>query len=186
MGGCRGPIKYGSVQEVDGGLRVHDLEDLAKQGAQLFRGNLPMEDKAEPSRQLPGHLTPQMQNEHLETGPTVSHCPPGPQGCQPTPRRLSGPAGASPLSLLLHCSPTHSHLSTRASLRKRAESGQHPSQGIWTAFPTLHNPSHMCCQHGSHLGRLFPRDRGQHLEELPVGTSQGDGPRRTTQVEGRQ
>ena len=85
VGGCRGPIKYGSVQEVNGGLRVHDLEDLAKQGAQLFRGDLPIEDKAEPSRPLPRHPTPQLQNEHLEPGPIASHCPLGPQGCQPHP-----------------------------------------------------------------------------------------------------
>lgn len=34
------PIEYCSVQEVDGGLGVNDLEDLAEQGAQLLRRHL--------------------------------------------------------------------------------------------------------------------------------------------------
>lgn len=41
VGGCRGPIEYGSVQKIDGGLRVHDLEDLPQQRAQLLRSDLP-------------------------------------------------------------------------------------------------------------------------------------------------
>lgn len=34
------PIEYCSVQEVDGGLGVNNLEDLAEQGAQLLRRHL--------------------------------------------------------------------------------------------------------------------------------------------------
>lgn len=34
------PIEYCSVQKVDGGLGVNDLEDLAEQGAQLLRRHL--------------------------------------------------------------------------------------------------------------------------------------------------
>ena len=40
VGRCGSPIKYCSVQKVDGGLRVNNLEDLAEQGAQLFSGDL--------------------------------------------------------------------------------------------------------------------------------------------------
>lgn len=40
VGGGGGPIKYGPVQEVDGGLRVHNLEDLAEQGAQFLGSSL--------------------------------------------------------------------------------------------------------------------------------------------------
>ena len=40
VGGCRGPVKYGSVQKVDGGLCVHNLEDLPEQGAQLLSSDL--------------------------------------------------------------------------------------------------------------------------------------------------
>lgn len=36
VGGCGGPIKQCSTQEVDGGLHGNNPEDLAEQGAQLF------------------------------------------------------------------------------------------------------------------------------------------------------
>lgn len=36
----RGPVEDGAVQEVDGGLGVNDLEDLAEQGAQLLSTHL--------------------------------------------------------------------------------------------------------------------------------------------------
>lgn len=139
MGGCRGPVKYGSVQEVDGGLRVHDLEDLAEQGAQLFCGDLPTEDNAEASWAASGRSTPQMQNKHLHRGPDASHCPMAPQGHQPTPRKLAGPASASaagpppPLPFqpapFPHSCPSHG---------KGAGREQHPCQVTRTALLTPH------------------------------------------------
>lgn len=91
----------------------------------------------------------------------------------------------SPLALLLHCSSTHSHLSTRASLQEKGRGGRHLSQLTWTAFPTLHTFTRVLSTRVPSREALPPRQGniwrssqwGQAKEAAPEG--------RTTQVEGR-
>lgn len=68
VGGCGGPIEYGSVQKVDGGLRVHDLEHLPEQGAQLLRRHLSW---GHSSTSLGGFQTPNPSGVPRAAGPST-------------------------------------------------------------------------------------------------------------------
>lgn len=167
-------------QEVNGGLCVHDLKTWP-----AGRHSSSWRPASETRLSLPGSFLGIRHSDAEHTprsGPTVSHCPLGPQGCQPT-QRLSGPTEMSPLALLLHCS--------------SPQPSQHPCQPQEKGRRTAPGPAHMdSIPNTAHpftrvLSARVPSPggsspkAGQYLAELPVGTSQGGGPRRKNYSGGR-